>query len=203
MDKNVKCYCISLNENQEQRLWLLKHFEELGLNVEFYIVERSVLGGRHGCFESHIAALKMGLASRRPYIWVMEDDVYFDCTQSKLEDLYQEVLKLTGNWCFCFGYLTTCPATIVNDQIRSLYNCVCMHAYLVPRRTAKRLVTMEWKNQPIDHQWKEKIEKFYVPYPMVAYQHDHPSTVSNDWVGMLGFKKCAKLSEFWSNLVTF
>ncbi|HSW76701.1 MAG TPA: glycosyltransferase family 25 protein [Candidatus Saccharimonadales bacterium] len=197
----IKCYCISLKENEKIRSLLTPQLKKNGINAEYHIVERSPLGGCHGCFTSHIEVLKKGLEQSCQYIMVLEDDVYFECNQDKLNQIYQFIEKLDNqsNWCFSFGYLTACSSTKINHFINQLYHCYCTHAYIVPRQTAKKLSQMVWKNVPIDFQWKEEIDTFYVPYPMIAFQRDHLSAAeSSNFIYHCGFKNLARLSEMWS-----
>src|SRR5437868_5580184 len=178
---NTKCYCISLRENEQIRIDLTKDLNQIGLDVEYHIVDRSPLGGIHGCFTSHVDVLKKGLTQQCKYIMVLEDDVYFKLPHDRIFNkinTYIDQLDHT-NWCFCFGYFTECPAVKVNAWINKLYHCYCTHAYVVPRQTAKSLIKMQWSGQPVDHQWKDHISTFHVPYPMIAFQKDHKSTISN------------------------
>ena len=221
MNPYVKCYCISLRDNEEGRILCQKEFDKINLQVEFEIVERSPLGGKHGCFTSHIQVLKKGLATSAPYIMIMEDDVYFDYQDPQIFNKINEFISLQCDslcqvkWCFCLGYLTNSPATKVidnycpqvtinTDSIVALDKCYCAHAYIVPRVTAEALVTMEWKEVPYDIHWHEMIDKFYAPYPMIAFQRDHQSETAKDFGGFLlnliGFRNIARISEFRSRL---
>ena len=207
---DIQCYCISLRENESTREKLSKALNNIGLNVNYHIVDRSPLGGCHGCFSSHIEVLKKGLAQQCKYMMVLEDDVYFEGHDiiKKLKDISQFINQLdNSHWCFSFGYLTSSPSTKINHFINRLYHCYCTHAYIVPIQTAKKLSMMQWKNKPIDHQWSEEISAFYVPYPMICFQHDHASsTASPDFITRIGFKNLARLCEVWScqqyNIIT-
>jgi len=201
--KDTKCYCISLKEATDDRVLADKEFKKHHLNVEYHLVERSPLGGMHGCFQSHIDVLKKGLETNAKYIMVMEDDVYFDIHDTTIFQKINKFIKtLDGIWCFCFGYLTPASSQKVNHNFNVLKSCQCTHAYLVPRQTAKQLITMEWKNIGVDCQWIEKIDQFYVPNKMIAFQRNHISSISSSirsqLFNMIGFKNIARLSENWS-----
>lgn len=54
MNDSVKCYCISLLDNHEQRKRLTRHLNKVGIQVEYFTPTKSPLGGRHGCHQSHL-----------------------------------------------------------------------------------------------------------------------------------------------------
>lgn len=207
---NIKSYCISLKENKKERALCRKEFDKYNLNVDFHIVERSPKGGMYGCFESHINVLKKGINyfkgnEKNNYLFIMEDDVYFE--SDTLFDKLKPFLTSINNkddWCCCLGYLTAYPSHIVADGIVQIANCQCTHAYLVPIHTAKKLSKLKWKGVAIDYAWLEVINVFYAPYPMIAYQTDHKSSISSKDVmtcmmSTFGFKNVALLSQSWSN----
>jgi len=207
MDTQIKCYCISLKENIHERLRCQEIFDRLNLKVDFEIVERSSKGGKHGCFTSHIKVLNKGLETGNEYIMIMEEDIYFDYLDP---EIFTKIFKFIETcdknikWCLCLGYFTASKSTTVTDDIVTLNKCYCSHAYIVPRQTAEKLIEMEWKEIPYDIQWHEVIEIFYAPYPMIAFQKDHYSSISGDFgaflINTIGFKNIARLCEFWSSM---
>jgi hypothetical protein len=203
----IKYYCISLKENETERIRCSREFEKIGLPFEFEIVERSPLGGAHGCFMSHIDVLKKGLESNSKYIMITEDDVYFEYSHPSIfEKIFKfiESANPNVNWCLCFGYLSGSKLVSVNKDIVALKTCSCSHAYVVPRRTAEELIKMEWNGSDYDVDWHKVINYFYAPYPMIAFQKDHKSSISNDWgkyfLNTFGFKNSARICEFWNRL---
>lgn len=207
MYSDIKCYCISLAENVYGRRECQEECERVGLDVEFEIVERSPKGGAHGCFTSHINVLKKGLATDCKYIMVLEDDVYFDYKQANIIESFYDFLETRNDnirWCYCLGYFTNSCAKTITTNIVALNKCYCSHAYIVPRQTAEELVKMEWKEVPYDIHWHEVIDIFYAPSPMIAFQHDHESSIQQGvwqyFLNTVGFKNIAKLCEFRSKL---
>ena len=199
---DIKCICISLKECEKERILIKKEVNKLGLDVDYHIVNRSPLGSVHGCFTCHIEALKSALRCKDKYIMILEDDAYFDpCNINKIYQFIETLPKTC--WCFAFGYLTSSLSSKINKNIHTLTNCQCAHAYLVPRQTAKRLINMQWNQIPYDYEWNKYIDIFYVPYPMIAFQRDHPSSIQSNVksyvFNTLGYRTIANLSETWSN----
>ncbi len=202
---DTKCFCISLKEADDDRVLANKEFKKVGLDVEYYLAERSPLGGMHGCFTSHIEVLKKGLETNQKYIMIMEDDIYFDIYDHhifKKINLFINSLPDT-NWCFSFGYLTSKYSKKINSDFNMLKACQCTHAYLVPRHTAEKLITLKWEGIAIDYHWLKKIDQFYVPNSMIAFQRDHISSISPAFTSRLfnivGFRNVSHLSELWSS----
>lgn len=206
MDTSVKCYCISLRDNNEGRFNCQKEFDRIGLSVEFIIVDKSNISGAHGCFTSHIKALNKGLKSGSEYIMVFEDDVYFSYSDRLIWEKIFSFLNVPNSkllWCFCLGYLTGSRSETITKDIISLDRCYCAHAYIVPRQTALQLVQMVWEGKPYDVQWADVIQIFYAPFSMIAFQRDHKSSISTDVgkyiLNSIGFRNVARLCEFRAN----
>lgn len=207
MNSQIKCYCISLVENAHERFHCQEEFDRVGLKVDFEIVERSSKGGAHGCFTSHVNVLKKGLESGSKYIMIMEDDVYFDYPGTNMLGYYSDFLESLDDkmkWCFCLGYFSNSRTRTVNKDAVALKKCYCSHAYIVPRQTAEELVKMEWRGTPFDIHWHEMIDIYYAPYPMIAFQKNHKSSISNGFgfflINTIGFRTVAKISEFRTSL---
>jgi GR25 family glycosyltransferase involved in LPS biosynthesis len=204
----MKYYCISIKENHKERSLCREIFKNISMPVDFHIVNKSEYRGCFGCFESHIDVLKRGIKylEKNPdelqFIMVMEDDVYFE---SKIDiNLLEFLSNRKEKWCCCLGYFTASQATKIKHNIISLPKCYCGHAYIVPIQTAKELVKMEYNGTPYDIIWHNVIDIFYAPYPMIAFQRSHKSSISDDFpkylMNTLGFKNVAKLCEIWSHI---
>jgi GR25 family glycosyltransferase involved in LPS biosynthesis len=208
----VKSYCISLKENEKDRKRCQEIYNYYNLDVEFHIVDRSPKGGMYGCFESHIDVINKGLKlmndhSEYDYLFIMEDDVYFETDDNILfKHIEPFINKLDDDneWCCCLGYLTTSFIHKANKHIAKIKNCQCTHAYIIPKQTAIKLSQLQWNNVAIDFAWSDVINIFYAPYPMIAFQTDHKSAISNgDFMDVLrtrvGFKNIAKMGELWGH----
>jgi GR25 family glycosyltransferase involved in LPS biosynthesis len=208
--EQIKCYCISLKENEDEREWCSKVYTKNKLDVEFFIVERSKHGGSHGCFQSHINVLKKALETDYEYFMILEEDAYFDYNDvnifNQIFDFVRNI-KDNRNWCFCLGYFSQFPATNIQKGFVTIPKCFCAHAYIVNRRTTEQLITMEWKNSPYDIHWHDIIDIFYAPYPMIAFQKDHISSISSDFgskvMNTIGYRNVATICEVWTQMNPF
>ena len=206
-------YCISLKENEHQRQRLDKIYKKFHLNVQYEIVERSPKGGIYGCFESHVNVINKGLTQLKEnnykYLFIMEDDVYFDTDQQWVDDVitFLDTLDNKTCWAYNLGYFTGYPSwKMINQNVKiknvKMSHCYCMHAYIIPIQTAEKLSKVKWDNQAIDWVWNDHVDVFYAPCPMIALQTDHISSIqSSFWhycLYKIGFKNIAIASEKWS-----
>jgi hypothetical protein len=197
-------FCISLRANEAGRKQCEEQFQALGVPVQFEVVDPHPQGGVCGCFTSHQLALQRGLDSSSELILIMEDDVCFEgCTPELFQSLLRWVKQVPADqrWCLELGYFTYSKSYDISPGIVALDNCVCAHAYVVPRLTAQGLCAMNWRGTPYDLQWGEVIDQFYAPYPMVAFQRNHISTISHLstlFMMVFGFRTVARICEWWS-----
>ena len=91
----IKFYCINLKERRDRRAKARRLFKRLGLQVEFWTVDRHPEGGRYGCFESHV---QIWLLSRGEITVIMEDDLEFAGSKSDFWTLIQEGASLTHDY---------------------------------------------------------------------------------------------------------
>lgn len=66
--------CITLSEATREHERVSKLAMELGMNMEFHVVERNKRGGKRGCFESHIQVMEMCIESGARNVLIFEDD---------------------------------------------------------------------------------------------------------------------------------
>jgi hypothetical protein len=139
------------------------------------------------------------------YLFVMEDDVYFDTDHSWVDDLllYLDQLSHHVHWACNLGYLTGYPSWTCKNNMVTMFHCYCTHAYIIPIQTVKKLSQLKWYGQPFDVAWHDCIDVFYAPSPMIALQLDHDSDISVNcfWKRMLnkiGFKNLTQICSLWS-----
>lgn len=70
--------CINLKHRADRRAHASAVFDRLGLSprVSFFVTSKSPLGGRYGCFESHVRVLSEAYRSGKRNVLVFEDDIY-------------------------------------------------------------------------------------------------------------------------------
>jgi GR25 family glycosyltransferase involved in LPS biosynthesis len=78
-----KIYCINLYERDDRYNYVKKEFNKYNLNVHFVRNYKHKLGGRYGCFDSHIQCLKDAKKNNIDVCLVFEDDISLtqDCNK--------------------------------------------------------------------------------------------------------------------------
>jgi hypothetical protein len=67
--------CINLRERVDKLKRASRVFERLNLRVNFYRPEKHALGGRVGCFESHVSVIDHHYKRGSKYVVIFEDDI--------------------------------------------------------------------------------------------------------------------------------
>lgn len=71
---DIEYFCINLKCRKDRRKYATKVFKQLGLldKIQWFFTEKSLYGGKIGCFESHIACFEK---STRDIVVIFEDDI--------------------------------------------------------------------------------------------------------------------------------
>ena len=70
-----KIYCINLYEREDKYNYVKKEFDKFDLNVHFIRNFKHELGGKYGCFDSHIQCLKDAQKNNLDVCLIFEDDI--------------------------------------------------------------------------------------------------------------------------------
>lgn len=123
-DGDSSALCISLKQETERRKAVAMQCSQLGIKVEFIIVERHADPVR-GCLESHMLAVSIAKQRKYPWVLILEDDVVFTT------DWLDRQLYLPPHWEMCMlghniqsGYLDS------QHLIRAL-GAYTTHAYIM------------------------------------------------------------------------
>ncbi len=81
-----KIYCINLFERPDRYTHMKKQFDKFNITVKFIRNHKHKLGGRYGCFESHIQCLQDAFKSNLDFCLVLEDDIELDEDYQKVID---------------------------------------------------------------------------------------------------------------------
>jgi hypothetical protein len=75
-----KFYCINLIEREDRYIFMKDQFTKYGMDVKFIRNNKHKLGGKRGCFESHIQCIKDAFDNNLDYCLIFEDDslIYSD-----------------------------------------------------------------------------------------------------------------------------
>ncbi len=88
-----KIYCINLYERSDRYSHMKKQFNKFNIDVKFIRNYKHKLGGRYGCFISHIQCLKDALESNLDCCLVFEDDVNISLSCNEIIDSCLKILK--------------------------------------------------------------------------------------------------------------
>ena len=109
--------------------------------------------GEVGCYHSHALALQMFLRSQEPAGIVFEDDVASDLSKTQFETKMRQAREHLGN--FDIVYLGKCYCECgtfakVDHDLYSTSGALCLHAYMVSRTGAQKLLNLVEKRVPTD-----------------------------------------------------
>lgn len=192
--------CISLKSDEQRRQQTLEECEKINLPVKFHVVERSPLGGVHGCLESHLQVIQYAKQNKFSNILIIEDDVKFD-----LEALQNTNITLPEDWeMFYLGYHVN-KGYRYQDNILKILSGLTTHAYILKDTMYDYIlenIQKDWKSIPEFHdqnnhekpffkldnhaidifysKWvHHRLNKTYGVYPLIAYQRPAFSHIEN------------------------
>lgn len=128
-------YCISLQEQPHRTRQAIAHFHRLGLcrNVTFYRPTRGKNGER-AIWESHQAVARHASANSRGYALILEDDVDFRQSWSKLAlRVERAIARLPSDWWSLYLGHVPIQAYFAKPSILRV-RALCAHAYIASPR---------------------------------------------------------------------
>jgi len=153
MNNFDKIICINLIERKDKYNNVLKLFNKLNINVNFYFAKKHINSGRIGCFESHINVIKECYKNNLKNILIFEDDIIetLSYNESVINDI--NIYLNNNNWCeyYQLGYsilpheFTNYFSSINLNNNSIKYNGNCAHAYILNRNGMKRILE-NWEN---------------------------------------------------------
>ncbi len=166
-------YCISLASRPDRRKNAEQQFAAVGLldQVEFIITEKHPTDNERGIYESHITAIKKGIATGARHILIFEDDVIFEgFSPEKLQKCIDALVKHANCRLLFLGCLVsssrrTSSPGIVRVNYRSL-----AHAYVLKHSLAMELADEKWRRVPFDGLLADLQEDIFAVYPAFAFQ---------------------------------
>jgi hypothetical protein len=204
-----RIYCISLANRTDRRERAQAEFDKVGLTpfVNFHIVQRHPTNSEQGIFESHMACLRDGLAHGAETILIFEDDIEFHrFSQGKFANTIR-FLRENTDWNFFIfgGWVNSSRKTKFESVLKIKFRCA-LHAYVVNRRFAERLVAEPWSGIACDDLVRSLAQEHaYAIYPSVAYQSG--ATTDND--KMISIDRTRRLIggvrvlQRWNEFATF
>lgn len=202
-----KIYCISLTERTDRRAAATAQFDAVGLSdrVEFVIVEKHPTDCEQGCYESHMACMKKGLAAGAERMLIFEDDIVFDRFSDGLLERARDFCLWHTRWhMLFFGCMVKSSRRTSSPAIRNIKFRSLTHAYAIHRRFAEKLVRRPWEQVPYDDFLRDLEDReTYVLYPSIAFQSnarsDNERYLPLDRIRRIlgGLRNLQKFDEFY------
>jgi hypothetical protein len=177
-----RVYCLSLSNRSDRYENARRQFETVGLldRVEFIFAEKHPTDNEVGIYESHMAAIKKGLAADARHILIFEDDVVFEgFSPEKL----QECVDVLGSNDHCrllfLGCLVAKSRRTNNPGILRVNYRSLAHAYVLKHALAAELAIEKWHRVPFDGLLAGLKEDKFAVYPAFAFQSNAISDNDN------------------------
>lgn len=98
---NIPALIISLRGQTERQIKTRLHLEKKWSNVNFLIVKRHEKGGKYGCFDSHIIALRALMKETSDFVAIFEDDVTpTEQSETDVEDVIHQFANAKHDMCY-------------------------------------------------------------------------------------------------------
>lgn len=173
--------CINLITRDDRYNVAQDIFDRLQIPIKFFRTERHPLGGRQGCFESHVACLTEAYEAGANNCLIFEDDL--TASSYITPEAVQEVVKFLQscpNWDifylgthyeFVRGHFVKVTPSIVHG------GNICTHAYAASRSFMAKMAHMKYSGTEIDRLYVFNRNAYGV-YPCFFYQGGSKSDIS-------------------------
>jgi hypothetical protein len=187
---DTKTYVINLKNRTDRAEKAQRNADNVGLDVEFYSVEKHKDGGVAGCFESHQEICRLALKNNLKKVMILEDD--FEGTSEIQTDVGLKALEEFINFSISDSswdilYLGVTPNVWFEKSTRSgkyIYRMkpwCCTHAMIVSEKYMKEIVTWNFVGDGKDaYDWRHRTnEHAYSLHPQLFKQYESPSDIRN------------------------
>lgn len=175
--------CIAMASAVERRMLFQAEAERVGLGgtrVTYQLEEPDPDGGTAGCFRAHVRAAQAAVSEGCSNLLVFEADAYFkgdlvgtlkNVSHFLRQKPDYDMLLLGHNpvsntWATKFAGLRRAAVTFGG------------HARILSRNFMEKVAALTYKNLHLDNKLVLMRPIIYVAYPMIAFQRDHYSTVT-------------------------
>ncbi|WP_324690282.1 glycosyltransferase family 25 protein [Cobetia sp. D5] len=191
-------FCISLKDRYDRRAHLVKEFEPLGLNIEFYLAERDDSNPERGCYESHRACATLALQRGYQRVLILEDDATLSMPRESKIRRINTFMKLRNPEIFYLGGMLGRMWLIpYRGVVRA--KLTGGHAYLLSRKGMKKISSNPYSGKAVDSVYSTRF-KAYASYPLLCDQLPE-SQVESDIANYRINKKGGgsyKDSDYWA-----
>lgn len=181
-------YCITL-KGSARVADVSRELARVGLeDVTLLARTRDVQDGKRGCFESHQAALRAGLADGHDAVVVFEDDVCFrDRGSLPVAQLVEEARALALARPDCIVGIGGMAMGPMGSWVTPRF-CECKFAYthgiVVGAQVAREMLEWQYHGEHIDRVLQQRANAMLLAVPSVAFQRSylHDMTTTEDTV---------------------
>lgn len=137
----LKIYCLSLKERSDRRDKIQQQFKRYGLQVEWWIVDRHPLGGKYGCFESHLCIWEK---HEGDITMIIEDDLEISINPEKFREILSEAIEISKKYpLICLGHLAISLESKVQGSAKFFEGkFLAMSCYLARTHTLRKLARL-------------------------------------------------------------
>jgi glycosyl transferase family 25 len=172
--------CISLKNREDRRASLLESFNESGLDIEFFLVDKDEEDPQRGCYDSHRACARMILQRGYGRVLVLEDDCVLSRPPSrKTVARINQFLNRNNPEIFYLGLLL---GKIWLTWFPGIARCRGQgaHAYVISAKGCRTMLSWEtYAGKGIDSLFSKRF-KGYCAFPMMCFQnHEFPSDIES------------------------
>jgi glycosyl transferase family 25 len=170
--------CINLREREDRRVAILKNFQDSGLKIEFFLVDKDKEDPQRGCYNSHRACAKLALERNYDRILILEDDAFIDPFSQGIVQRINNFLERTNPDLFYLGVLL---GKIWLTWHRNIARCRGQgaHAYIISRPGCEKILSWDdYCGKGIDSVFSKRF-KAYCVFPMMCYQDTSTSDIAS------------------------
>jgi GR25 family glycosyltransferase involved in LPS biosynthesis len=156
-------YCLNVKERKDRRKQAKKHFDKIGVDVDFFIVKKDDGNPVRGCRTSHIAMLEQARERGYKAILILEDDCILNATLDAIPQQMPDewsMLYLGGTVTGCHSHEKDFPSSKEDNADTGypkgrnwvrLRGCLTTHAYIVHEQMYEFLInSLKHTDKPVD-----------------------------------------------------
>lgn len=194
--------CINLLSRNDRFNHIVNQFKKLNIldKVNFLRVKKHKLGGRVGCYDSHLQLYRHCLKNNFEYALIFEDDIEFEVKYKKqfIKNI-NYIINLNPNWSIINCSNQFCKIRKINKNI---FNAISTnaHCYLISKKAMKKSLKLGITKYHIDniHASLFNFNNMYLIFPsfvkLIFFISD------NDWE-LVGNKTSISKTIFFNNMI--
>lgn len=192
-------YCINLKTRDDRYESSRKVFNQYDIPVKYFRVDKHPKGGAYGCFDSHIKVIRKAYYEGANRVLIFEDDI--SPTDYLTPKRLETAINFMENEDWDLFYLGALPNIRSYKSYSTSYpgiyrlRGICTHAYIINRKTMKKLINLKYNGTAIDYYYIHNFNKSYAVYPTLFFQGLSESDIGYNWWAKYGTKE--RVSTFY------